>query len=122
MEMKELIGKTGAVVTGACSDVDSKSDNKDLGRYLIEGFVNLRCLVVADMKQLSRAEIDLLNQINILVAEITGNPLICLDFAPHMEECPKDMPQDMFTAASLLARILENLYMRIGADDKIMLF
>ena len=48
-------------------------------------------------------------------------PQICLDFAPHIEECPKDMPDDLYTATSLLARILENLYMRVGSD-KITLF
>ena len=40
--MKDLLAKTGAAVASACADVDAKSDIKDMGRYLISGFVNLR--------------------------------------------------------------------------------
>ena len=40
--MKDLLAKTGAAVSSACADVDAKSDIKDMGRYLISGFVNLR--------------------------------------------------------------------------------
>ena len=42
MELKEMIGKSGAVVIGTCADVDNKADIKELGRYLMDGFFNLR--------------------------------------------------------------------------------
>ena len=39
------------------------------------------------------------------------------NFQPYTAECPKDMPEDIYEATSLLARILENLYIRLGSDD-----
>ncbi|KAL5269091.1 hypothetical protein ACHWQZ_G002801 [Mnemiopsis leidyi] len=118
MELKEMIGKSGAVVIGTCANVDNKADIKELGRYLIDGFINLRCLVMAQMKLLSITEIELVNRIDMLMVEITGDPMICLDFNPQSHECPKDMPEDLYSATALLSRVLENLYMRLAVDEK----
>ena len=42
MQLQDLIAKSGSVVTGACADVDGKTDKKELGKYLVDGFINLR--------------------------------------------------------------------------------
>ena len=42
MQLQDLIAKSGSVVTGACADVDGKTDKKELGKYLMDGFINLR--------------------------------------------------------------------------------
>ena len=97
-----------------CVVIEETEGFKELGEYLVESFMQMRCHVRDQIKSFTKEDVELVNGIDMLLTEISGNPLICVDFTPSAS-CDKNPPGDIQTSVFLQVRILESIHTQLGS-------